>query len=74
MDELEAIMNKMTVKLRNLKVMTDGKVEILSNGWDKMLQSLGQNMRDKYTKAFIDKLCMVCANPELKMAVLNKYI
>ena len=37
MDELEVIMNKMTIKLRNLKIMSMGKVEILSNGWDKML-------------------------------------
>ena len=31
-------------------------------------------MNDKYTKAFINKLCVVCADQELKMAVLNKYI
>jgi len=65
-------MSHMRYHLLNLKTTSMGKVEILSNGWDKMINSMLQNTRDKYSRNLIEKL--LCLNPEIKMAVLTKYI
>ena len=62
----------MTMHLKNMKTTTLGKIEILENGWDKMVGILGQNMKDKYTKVVAEKLMTL--NPKVKRAALSKYV
>jgi hypothetical protein len=62
----------MTKHLKNLKITTLGKIEILENGLDKMLGILGQKMKDKYTKSILDKLLTL--KPEVEIATLSNYV
>jgi hypothetical protein len=62
--EIHDVLEHMITHLHNIKTTSLGKVEIISNGWDKMVGQLSFNNKDKYTSSILQSIIMI--KPKVK--------